>query len=73
MSSHQGGNSKQHDRTHGDGGQREAAGFIAETLTNLSTIARNHRLDVLGYLLDMAQLEANEVLRRTSQHGGKPK
>jgi hypothetical protein len=33
-------------------------------------MARRHRLDMLGYLLEMAQLEAQEILRRNGS--GKP-
>ena len=48
---------------YGSGGPQEAAAFIAETSGELSKIARRHGLDMLGNLLDMTQLEANEWLR----------
>ena len=46
-----------------DGGPREAAHYIAETLADLADMARRHDLGMLGYLLDMAQLEADELVR----------
>jgi hypothetical protein len=47
----------------GEGGPDEAAAFIAETAAELVRLARGHRLDVLGHLLRMAELEADEYLR----------
>jgi hypothetical protein len=55
----------------GDGGPLEAASFIAETVQELAAVARRHRLDTLGYLLDMAQLEADELVR-AGMVGGRP-
>jgi hypothetical protein len=52
------------DDPHGSGGPDEAAAFIAATSAELSHIAKRHGLRVLGRLLDMAQLEADEWLRR---------
>lgn len=51
------------DREYRDGGALEAAIFVAETTTHLAAMARRHQLDMLGYLLDMALMEANEVIR----------
>ena len=48
---------------HGEGGPDEAAAFIAETAAELIRLARGHRLDMLGHLLRMAELEAEEYLR----------
>ena len=48
---------------HGEGGPDEAAAFIAETAADLVRLARGHRLDMLGHLLRMAELEAEEYLR----------
>jgi hypothetical protein len=42
-----------------------AAGYIAAMSGNLALIARNHGLDTLGYLLDMAQLEADNLTRQS--------
>jgi hypothetical protein len=46
-----------------DGGPGEAADFIAEQLIDLARLARRHRLDVLGFLLDMSLMEAKEIAR----------
>ena len=46
-----------------DGGALEAAIYLVEVITNLALIARRHRLDMLGYLLDMAHMEASEIVR----------
>jgi hypothetical protein len=50
-----------------DGGPDEAVAFIAETTANLAQLARSHRLEMLGFLLKMAQLEAEEHLRLRSK------
>ena len=43
---------------------REAvADYVAELTGELATLARRHGLDVLSYLLDMAQLEAANATR----------
>lgn len=52
-----------------DGGPIEAASFISETLAGLTQLARRHKLDMLGYLLDMARLESDEVVRRGKSDG----
>jgi len=51
-----------------EGGPDEAVAFIAETVTELVKLAERHRLEVLGHLLGMAQLEAEERLRTRSKH-----
>ena len=51
----------------GEGGPDEAAAFIAETAANLAGLARRHKLDMLGFLLGMTQLEAEEHLRLRSK------
>jgi Pyruvate/2-oxoacid:ferredoxin oxidoreductase gamma subunit len=51
----------------GEGGPDEASAFIAETAADLARLARRHRLDMLGFLLGMAQLEAEEHLRLRSK------
>ena len=50
-----------------EGGPDEAAAFIAETIADLIKLSRRHRLDMLGHLLGMAQLEAEERLRLRSK------
>jgi hypothetical protein len=49
-----------------EGGPDEVA-FIAETVAELVKLAERHRLEVLGHLLGMAQLEAEERLRTRSR------
>ena len=51
----------------GEGGPDEAVAFIAETVADLSKLARRHRLEILDHLLGMAQLEAEEHLRLRSK------
>jgi hypothetical protein len=50
-----------------EGGRDEAAAFIGETLADLVRLARCHQLDLLLYLLAMAQLEAEEHVRLRSK------
>jgi hypothetical protein len=51
----------------GEGGPDEAVAFIAETVAELAKLAERHRLEVLGHLLGMAQLEAEERMRTRSK------
>ena len=44
----------------GEGGRAEAAAFIAQSAANLAALARLHQLDLLGFVLAMVQLEADE-------------
>lgn len=46
-------------------GRAAAAVYIAALSGDLAVIARSHGLDTLGYLLDMAQLEADNVTRQS--------
>jgi hypothetical protein len=55
------------DEPAGEGGPEEAAAVIAETVAELARLARRHKLDVLGFLLGMTQLEAEEHLRVRSK------
>ena len=41
-----------------------AANYIASLAGDLASIARGHGLDTLGYLLDMARLEAENTNSR---------
>ena len=41
--------------------------FLAEAVAELSKLAKRHRLEILGHLLGMAQLEAEERLRLRSK------
>jgi Mg2+/Co2+ transporter CorB len=47
-----------------DGGPDEAALYIKSAIAELSQMARRHGHDMLGYLLDMAQMEADDIVRR---------
>ena len=51
----------------GEGGPDEAAAFIAEAVAELAGLARRHKLDMLGFLLGMTLLEAEEHLRLRSK------
>ncbi len=54
-----------------DGGPQEAAHYIKGALEDLGRVARRHGHDMLGYLIDMAHLETDEILqrgRRRSSH-----
>jgi hypothetical protein len=39
----------------------DAASYIAELSKSLAAMARNHRLDTLAFILEMAQLEAEDA------------
>ena len=45
-----------------------AAAYLAAITAYLAAIARSHGLDVLGYLLDMATVEAENVSRQADRH-----
>jgi hypothetical protein len=53
----------------GSGSQVEACSYISETLADLVAIAANHRLHTLRYLLHMARLEADEIVRSSGPEG----
>ena len=40
-----------------------AAAYVAELTADLALMARRHGLDALGYILDMARLEAENAAR----------
>jgi hypothetical protein len=39
-----------------------AASYVAELSAELAVLARHHRLDALGYILEMARLEAENSI-----------
>jgi hypothetical protein len=43
-----------------------AANYVATLAADLATIARRHGLDALGYILDMARLEAENAARQSN-------
>jgi hypothetical protein len=47
-----------------DGGPGEAASHIAEAVKDLAQLARRHKHDTLGFLLDMALMEAEEIIHQ---------
>ena len=47
-----------------------AASYVAALSADLASIARTHGLDTLGYLLDMARMEAENATRLSSGNGG---
>ena len=46
------------------GSREEAAAYIAELTGDLAMIAHRHGLDALGYILDMATMEARNNVRK---------
>ncbi len=48
----------------GDGGPGEAARFVSRSAGELAQLSRRHGHDMLAHLLDMAQMEADEIVRR---------
>ena len=49
--------------------RNEAAAYIASMSANLASMARQHGLNTLGYLLDMAKLEAETAIRLNGGNG----
>ena len=47
----------------GGGERKAAAAYVAELSGDLATLARRHGFDALGYILDMARLEAENATR----------
>ena len=54
---------KDNDNTDGEA-RRAVARYIADLTRDLAMVARNHRLDMLGYILEMARLEAEASTKR---------
>jgi hypothetical protein len=52
------------------GDQTEVASYVATMSDGLAVMARRHGLETLGYLLEMAQLEAENINRSVSQPKG---
>jgi hypothetical protein len=46
------------------GNPEQAAAYVASMTAELSALVRRHRLDTLGYLLDMVRLEAEKMAKR---------
>jgi hypothetical protein len=45
----------------------QAASYAAALTAELAKLVRRHHLDVLGYLLDMARLEAEEIVQQAER------
>ena len=58
------------DESAGDGGPDEAARYLVTAVADLGVIARRHGLDTLGFLLDMAQMEAEDIVRPRATRDG---
>lgn len=43
-----------------------AANYVADLTAELATLARRHGLDALGFILDMARLEAESASRHVN-------
>jgi hypothetical protein len=52
------------DEAPGDGGAAEAARFVSRSAGELAQLSRRHGHEMLGYRLEMAQMEADEIVRR---------
>ncbi len=50
--------------------QAEVAAYVADLVGNLARLARDHRLDLLSYLLEVAKLEAQQLAEHASPDGG---
>ena len=49
------------------GDPTQAAAYVAKLTGELAGLVRRHRLDTLGYLLDMVRLEAEETVQRAER------
>jgi hypothetical protein len=47
----------------------EAASYVADLTADLAVLARKHGLDALGFILEMAKLEAENAVRHTGRRG----
>ena len=48
----------------GQGDRLEAAEFIGSSAGELAQLASRHNLEMLAYLLDVARMEADEIVRQ---------
>jgi hypothetical protein len=47
--------------------RQQAAAYVAALTGELAGLVRRHRLDTLGYILDLARLEAEEAVQQAAQ------
>jgi hypothetical protein len=50
----------------------QAASYVAALTTELAMLVRRHHLDMLGHLLDIAHLEAEEIAQKAEGASGTP-
>lgn len=50
---------------------KAAATYIATLAEELAQIARNHGLEPLGYILEMARLEADQIAKGSADINGR--
>jgi hypothetical protein len=48
----------------------QAAAYAAALTGELATLVRRHRLDTLGYFLDMARLSAEQIVQEADNAAG---
>ena len=53
-------------------GQSAVASYVATMSSDLAGMARRNGLDTLGYLLEMARLEAESQIRHNGSNGRRP-
>jgi len=53
-------------------GRAEAATYIADLTADLASMARRHGLGTLGYLLDMARMEAENLAQTDDDNAASP-
>jgi hypothetical protein len=54
------------------GNPEHAAAYVASLTGELAGLVRRHRLHTLSYILDLARLEAEEVVQQAQNGSGKP-
>lgn len=57
------------DHTEQPNGRTAVASYVATMSNDLATMARRTGLDTLGYLLEMARLEAESLIRHNGPNG----
>jgi hypothetical protein len=54
------------------GDREHAAAYVASLTGELASLVRRHRLDTLSYILDLARLEAEEVVQEAQSGSAEP-
>ena len=55
------------------GDREHAATYVASLTGELAKLVRRHRLNTLSYLLDLARLEAEELVQQTQRAADRPR